>query len=88
MYYDEKHPELGYTALHSYGGFAIMYNDYTLTTYTTDDNKIKLSDGREFFETPINKVAEPIVQVYFKDWSSESGTVTSPTKITANFNAG
>ncbi|MBR3839944.1 MAG: hypothetical protein IKM20_02280 [Erysipelotrichales bacterium] len=60
MYYDEEHPELGYTALHASGGFAILYNDYTVTTYTTDN----YDEYTIFFDRQTGEVITIIKGVY------------------------
>ena len=52
MYYDEEHPELGYTALHAYGGFAVLYNDYSVVTYMNEN----YDDYTIFFDSQLGEV--------------------------------
>ena len=53
------------------------------TTYTVEGNVLRFSDGKTVTATPETNTAQ--YTYTFLDWTSESGTVTGETTITANF---
>ena len=53
------------------------------TTYTVEGNVLKFSDGQTVTATSEANTAQ--YTYAFDNWSSESGTITGPTTITANF---
>ena len=53
------------------------------TTYTVEGNVLKFSDGQTVTATPEENTAQ--YTYAFDNWSSESGTITGTTTITANF---
>lgn len=52
------------------------------TTYTTNGNKLTLSDNRNITASTKTITGYTLT---FKDWTPSSGTITSATEITANF---
>ena len=59
------------------------YNVIAGATYTTSGNTLTLQDGRTVTAKPTKEIGY-ITTV--DSWSNNSGTITSPTTITANFN--